>query len=156
MTVLKIFEQAPKTKQEISECSQAIKNEFLSGDIDVLAADLFLKKIEELVKGVREDKEVKGIVLQELELYTEKTVKVHGCEITKKGLTSYDYDLCGDNELFSLQNQKAVIDEKIKLKQKQLQLLQEPMTVVNDDTGEIITLYPAAKKVTDSFSIKIL
>ena len=152
---LSIFSQAPKTKADINDCIAAIKSDFLGGDMDVIAADLFLKKIEELVKGVREDKEVKRVVLQELEKYTEKTVNLHGCQISKIDRSNWQYDLCNDVELQNLETAKKEIDEEIKARQKVLQAMKKEQIVVTPD-GSIETVYPASKTYTSSFSIKIL
>lgn len=155
MTALKIFHQAPKNKADIAECAQTIKDEILNGTVDVIAADLFLKKIEELVKAVREDREVKKVVLNELERYTEKTVKIHGCEITKVSRSNWQYDLCNDIELQELEAVKKDADEQIKARQKMLQSMVKEHVIVTPD-GSIETMYPASKTYTDTFSIKIL
>lgn len=152
---LSIFSQAPKTKADINDCIAAIKSDFVEGDMDVIAADLFLKKIEELVKGVREDKEVKRIVLQELERYNEKTVNIHGCEITKVSRSNWQYDLCNDIELQSMEAKKKELDDQIKARQKMLQSMIKEQVMVTPD-GSIETVYPASKTYTDTFSIKIL
>ena len=157
MSALEIFEKVPKTKEDINDCVATIKEEFLNGTIeDILAADLFLKKIEELVKGVREDKEIKAVVLQELEKYPEKTVKIHGCEITKVSRSAWQYDLCGDKDLYQLEQIKKDADDQIKSLQKQLQVMTKEQSRNDMDTGEEYTVYPASKTYTETFSIRIL
>jgi len=156
MSALAIFKNFPTTKAEISTAICTIKDEMLSGDYNPLEIDLHLKKIEEMVKGVREDKAVKGAVLTELEKYGEKTVSFAGCEITKVSRGSYDYDLCNDSELQDLEREAERVNSALKDRQKFLQSLRSEMTIVNQNSGAIETIYPPAKKSTDSFSIKIL
>jgi len=155
MSALEIFREIPQTKADIKVCVKNAKEEMLSGDYNPLEIDLHLKRMEEIVKALREDKEVKSAVLTELEKYTEKTVNAYGCEITKVSRAAWQYDLCNDLELREMEEQKRVLDEKIKAKQKELQFMTTEKVVVTLD-GEITTIYPASKTYTDTFSIKIL
>jgi pyruvate/2-oxoglutarate dehydrogenase complex dihydrolipoamide acyltransferase (E2) component len=155
MSTLQLFKNFPTTKEDISVCVKNAKDEILSGDFNPLEIDLHLKKMEELVKGIREDSEIKTAVFTELEKYVEKTVKIAGCEITKKGLTSYNYDLCNDVELRQMEAKAKILSEQIKDQKIKLQKMKEEQTIVTQD-GEILTIYPAEKSVKDSFSIKIL
>ena len=155
MSALEIFREIPQTKADIKVCVKNAKEEMLSGDYNPLEIDLHLKRMEEIVKALREDKEVKSAVLTELEKYTEKTVNAYGCEITKVSRAAWQYDLCNDLELREMEEQKRVLDEKIKAKQKELQFMTTEKVVVTLD-GEITTIYPASKTYTETFSIKIL
>jgi hypothetical protein len=153
MSALKLFANFPTTKAEIMECIASAKSEILSGDFDPLEIDLHLKKLEELVKGIREDKEVKAVVFSELEKYVEKSVRRFGCEIQKRLLTEWDYSLTGDSELFQLEAKAKIINEQIKDRKQFLQLVPDN-GIVNPETGELI--YKAESKSKDSFAIKIL
>jgi hypothetical protein len=156
MSTLAIFSNFPTTKAEINICIKNAKEEILSGDFNPLEIDLHMKKMEEVVKGLREDKEIKAAVMTELEKYVEKTVKLAGCEITKKSLSSWDYDFCNDVELNRLSLQADELIKAVKERQAFLQSLPYEMTFVNNETGEIDIIYPAKKLSKDSFSIKIL
>jgi len=155
MSTLQLFKNFPTTKDDIAVCVRNAKDEILSGDYNPLEIDLHLKKIEELVKGIRDDKEIKEAVFTELEKYTEKTVKFGGCEISKKGLTFYNYDLTGDSELFQMEAKAKVLAEEIKDRKIFLQKMKEEQARVTAD-GEIITIYPTEKSVKDSYAIRIL
>ena len=152
MGALKMFGQFPETKQEIQSFVDAAKEEILTNG-DALEIDLKLKKMEELIKGIREDSEVKIAVFTELERYPEKTVKLSNCEITKKLLTSWNYDLCGDSELSQMEAKARILAEQIKDRKAILQKIEDG-SMVNASTGEFI--YRAEKSVKDSISIKIL
>lgn len=154
-STLAIFKNFPQSKDEISVAIKNIKAEIMSGDFSPLEIDLHLKKIEEVVKGIREDKEVKSVVLDELLKYSEKTVKAYGCEISKVNRSSWDYDLCNDSELFNLEREAMAANERLKDRQKFLQSLRDEMTIVTSD-GVIETICPPLKKSTETFSIKIL
>lgn len=155
MNTLSILSNFPDTKAGITVAISNIKDEILSGNWNPLEIDLKLKKIEEVIKGVREDKAVKSAVLTELEKYGEKTVDFANCQISKVSRSSYDYDLCNDIELQNLEKEAARVNEALKDRQKFLQGLKNEMVLVTAD-GEIATVYPPLKKSTESFSIKIL
>lgn len=155
MSALEIFRGFPTTKADITAAVRNIKEEILSGDYSALEIDLHLKKMEEVVKGIRDDKEVKSAVLSELEKYPEKTIKNYGCEITKTSRSTYDYDLCNDIVLQDLEREFQRVSEALKDRQKFLQGIRESLVVVTDD-GSIDTIYPPAKKSSETFSIKIL
>jgi methylmalonyl-CoA mutase N-terminal domain/subunit len=155
MSALTILKNFPDTKSEITVAIANLKEEILGGYYNPLEIDLKLKKIEEVIKGVREDKAVKSAVLTELEKYTEKTVDFAGCQISKVSRSSYDYDLCNDIELQNLEREAEKVNTALKDRQKFLQGLKTELVLVTSD-GEIATVYPPAKKSTDTFSIKIL
>lgn len=155
MNSIAIFKHFPKTKSEITAAVTNIKGEILSGNHNPLELDLYLKKMEEVIKGVRDDKEVKAVVLSELEKYTEKTVEFANCQISKVSRGTYDYDLCADPELTDLEREALRVKEALTDRQKFLQALKNELTIVTPD-GEIRTIYPANKKSTETYSIKIL
>lgn len=155
MNKLAIFRHLPKDKKEIAIAVSTLKEAIMSGENNPLEIDLALKKMEEVIKGVRDDKEVKAVVLDELQKYTEKTVDFAGCQISKVNRSTYDYDLCNDIELQSLEREYERVNNALKERQKFLQGLPKEMVVVTED-GEMATIYPAYKKQTETFSIKIL
>lgn len=156
MSTLQLFKGFPTTKSDIQIAVKNCKAEILGGDFNPLEIDLHLKKMEELIKGIRDDKEVKNAVFTELEKYTEKTVEFSGCEVTKVNRSAYDYDLCNDSDLQDLEREAERVNSALKDRQRFLQGLKEELTIVNQKSGEIETIYPPLKKSTETFSIKIL
>lgn len=156
MSALAIFREIPTTKADMLVCIGNVKEEMLSGNYDIIELHLHLKKVEELVKGLLEDKEIKTAVRNQLDLYPENTVKVHGCEITKVSRSNWLYDLCGDKQLYALENQKKEIDEEIEALQKQLQVMRLAQSRYDTVMKKEYTVYPASKTFTETFSIKIL
>lgn len=155
MNTIAIFKHFPKTKSEITTAVSNIKEEILSGNHNPLELDLYLKKMEEVIKGVRDDKEVKAVVCGELEKYTEKTVEFANCQISKVSRGSWDYDLCCDPELTDLERELSRVTDALKDRKKFLESLREELTIVTTD-GEIRTIMPPVKRSTETYSIKIL
>lgn len=157
MSALAIFKGIPTTKADIEVCVNNFIEEMLSGDYSALEIDLHLKKVEEIVKTIRENKEVKLAVMNELHLYPEKNVMINGCEVTKKSTSSWNYDLCNDSVLFKLQKEAEEINKALKDRQIFLQMIPvDSITVVNEETGAIDTIYKAEKIRKEIFSVKIL
>jgi PDZ domain-containing secreted protein len=92
------------------------------------------------------EKKVKELAFEELNKHSEKILEINGTKFEKCEVgTSYLYS-------------DALIDElEVKLKERKelLKALKSPITQVNEDTGETITLYPATKKSTSSFKITL-
>jgi len=141
----------PKDKADLELKIKQISNAILDGNINPIEAELSLKKFEELAKGVRA--KVKDNFLTAIDAYAEKTIKVFGAEITKRGTTTYDYSTCNDSVLQELQLEADLAISKVKERQEMLKNIL-PLSVVNPETGEY--LQPPSKKVTEGFAIKIL
>jgi hypothetical protein len=157
MSALQIFRNFPQTKNEISDFKQIVKDEILSGvytSDEIIEIKTVFKKLEEIL-SVMEDKDLKKAVSDALNLYTEKTVKLNGCEIQKKSLSQWNYDLCCDPILTELEEQGKEIAEKIKARKTLLQNIDGEMVFVTPD-GEPQTIFKAENKSVESFAIKIL
>ena len=154
-TTLELLGGFPKTKAEIQSAITTIKDDILGGYHDPLVIDLHLKKMEEVINGVRKDKEIQAAVYATLEKYTEKTIRENFCEVTKTSRSTYNYDLCNDIELQILEREAEKVNTALKDRQKFLQALRNEMVIVTAD-GEVATIYPPARMSTESYSIKIL
>lgn len=149
---LAIVRLLPDNKSQIESFIRVAKNEILSGEVNPLEIDIRLKIMEELIAGLRKDSDIKAAILNELDMYPEKTVAVYGAEITKRNYTKYDFSLCNDSELELLQAEADLANMKVKQRQEMLKVI-SPCSVVNPDTGEY--LQPARKEVSETYAIKI-
>ena len=107
--------------------------------------------MEELIKGIRTNKNVREQLLIELDKYKEKTVSAYGVEFTKSCRNTYDFSTCNDFELQEMQEQVDALNEKIKQRQEMLKHV-EPNTVLSSDGAY---LCPPSIKQTEIISIKI-
>ena len=157
MSALQIFRNLPQTKQDITDFKQSVKDEILSGvytSDEIIEIKTVFKKLEEIL-SVMEDKDLKKVISDALSLYTEKTVKLNGCEIQKKTLNQWNFDLCCDPILTEMEVQAKELAEKIKARKIILQNIDGEMVFVTSD-GEPQTIFKAEHKAVDSFAIKIL
>lgn len=152
-SALSLIKAMPENKAQIASFIRSAKDELLSGLSNPIEIDVRLKILEEIIAGIRKDEAIKEQLVDELAKYPEKTVKLFGCEITKKSLSRYNYQYCNDSELEVLQAEADLANQKLKDRQELLKKI-KPNELVNPATGEY--LQPPLVTTTESFSIKIL
>jgi len=141
------------SKQDIKKlANDVVDNVCITGDIVNLAENL--AKMDLLIKEIKDNSNYKDYILNEVSKYGKSHVTASGTklEVAEVG-TKYDYSLTGDVELKELEEQKAVIEFKIKERQTFLKALKHPMEVLFGD--ELITLHPAFKTSTTSIKTTI-
>ncbi|MCR9066769.1 MAG: hypothetical protein NXI00_22555, partial [Cytophagales bacterium] len=72
-----------------------------------------------------------------------------GVKMTKSQSTRYDYSGCQDPELNDLTKELAILTEKIKARESFLKGLKKPLTVIDEETGDISKIFPPVKLSTD-------
>ena len=131
----------PTTKAELSTFIKGLKEEFLNGYSEPLEVAIQLKAMEDIVKSLRTDPDIKDMIISEAEKYG-KTFEEKGAKFTLKQSVRYEYH---DERISAL---KA----EIKARETMLKALTGDMA--DPETGEI--LHPAIKKSSDSIMITLL
>lgn len=149
---LSIFKQMPENKAQIESFIRSAEQEITSGFYNPLEVEKQLKIMEELISGIRKNKNVREQLLSELDRYTEKTISAYGADFTKSSRSTYDFSTCNDSELQQLQAELDLASDKVKKRQEMLKHVQ-PNSVVNPETGEY--LCPPSIKSTEVITIKI-
>jgi len=99
MNALSTLTIMPENKESLALYISNLKSEILAGNENPLKIAKLLKILEEIVKTLRDDSEIKEIILKEAEKYKEKTIQNFGAEFCKKEVGArYDYSECNDNE----------------------------------------------------------
>lgn len=76
-----------------------------------------------------------------------KSFKMHGAKVEVREVgTKWYYDKTGDSVLARIVDEKSKVSEKEKERQQFLKTLKDPMQVLDEETGELITIYPARKE----------
>jgi len=115
------------------------------GDIDPITVKIWLKRVEQETDRIKELADV--MAYGEALKYGEKSFerdgfKIDVCEYLS---TKYDYTSCNHPELARIYEADKLLAEKRKPIEKVLQTIREPMTVVDEATGEIVEVFPAVK-----------
>jgi hypothetical protein len=150
-----VLRQFNVSKEGINRFSIQVINAVKNGEVNALELKAYLKAMEEIIEIV--DKATRNEQLTEAEKYGERSFEVFGVKIEKGEVgTKYDYVSSGDpiynHRLQIFEEAKRQLDERAAF----LKALKEPITLVDDDSGEVATVRPPVKTSKDGlkFSIK--
>lgn len=122
-----------------------------SNPIEVLTILRAFKKVSERV-----EKEIAENVLTEASKYPENSFEVMGNKIEKAEFgVKYDYTICNDPVYVRRKDIADKADEQLKERESFLKALKQPMTMVDEESGEIVTIIPPTKTSTSGIKISI-
>jgi hypothetical protein len=150
-TVMTTVRQLPETKQQIEIFAQQLEQGLENGSIipsELLRFQKAMEKVFEKIKPILID-----CALDEIGKY-EKGVLIKNTEfsIVEAG-TKYDFTDCNDAVLNELTNEVELLKIKIKARETMLKSITSAMQILDDSTGELITIYPAKK--SSSTTVKV-
>ena len=152
ITTLAKIAQSPITYVEINNLIYDMKVELLSGEYNPLDVELQLKAMEETIKQLRSDEDIRQFVLSEAEKHG-KSFEWRGAKMSIREVgVKYDYASSGDSEWAILDARIKELTEKRKAREKFLQNIPE-MGTVSPETGE--TIYRPAKTSTTSIAVTL-
>ena len=114
-----------------------------------------MKSISETINTFLKDESIKDAVIQECEKYGKgESPGYLGAVIQiKETGVKYDFSVCNDPVYERLVEERKIIDEQCKEREKYLKTLSKSKTEIDEDTGDIFQLFPPAKQSTTSYSI---
>ena len=152
LNALSVIYAVPSTYDEIHNFIFKAKRELLNGDYNPLDVEIQLKAMEEVIKQLRADADIKNAVIAEAEKYG-KSFEHRGCKISiREGGVKYDYAGTQDSEWALLEAEAKEIAEKKKAREKFLQAL-PPEGTVSPVTGEQI--FPPAKTSSTTVAVTL-
>jgi len=127
----------PQSKTEIAAYVSQVKEQILGGYIDGCETAIMLKSLEDTIKALRGDEDIKRFIMQEAEKYG-KSFEFKGAKFSISGRKTFDF--VDDSEWFILNTQI----EELKAKQKERETFLKAVTkpVADPETGEIINPVP--------------
>lgn len=151
MGVVRLF---PSTQTQIDVFSDNIIQSVQNGEASPLETLVLLKALEKASERII--KEIREHVITAAEKYPEKTFEFAGATLERSEVgVKYDYTGCGDTIYEQRQSAmdaaKTLVDERTAF----LRALKQPMTIVDEMTGEIVTIRPPEKKSTTSVKVTI-
>lgn len=131
----------------ISHYVQSMIAALENGDIEPLELYVNFKKAGKIIDSVLESEQVKESVMKEYQKFGTKEVDYNGVILVQaEAGAKFDYTGCQDSLIIELEAKKKELDEQIKARQKFLKNLPpEGTTVLNEETGEVNTLYPPSR-----------
>ena len=147
----------PQGKAAKRNLESVLQDMYLSGDHDPLQVEIGVKGIEEAVKAVRKNKAVKSAVMDSIDMYNEKTIKLSGVQVQKKNAPArYDFTVCNDPIWERRQKELADMKEAIARRETFLKGISGSEHVTDPSTGEIIEIKEPVKTQGETFAIKFL
>ena len=142
------------TQTEIDVFSDSVIRSVKEGEVSAIKVLIQLKAMEKATGRILN--EIKENYLTEAEKHPESRFEYMGNQIEKAELgTKYNYDHCGDPVYrFHLQQVESAT---ISLKNREafLKALKEPITIVDEMTGEVVTIVPPLKSSTSGLKVTI-
>lgn len=122
----------------IAELSQNAIEAIKEGFVDPITAHINLCRMEAAIKQVKDNTDVRDIILYELSKYGKGRQTFGDCTLEEAEVgVKYDYSGCQDSTLVELENMKAEIEGRIKERQQMLKTL--PLSGMADpETGELL------------------
>ena len=135
----------PSKATEVATFSKQLIQSVKSGDANPLEVLVMLRSLELVSELVRE--EIEGNVLTEAEKNPEKKFNAFGAIVERCEVgTKYNYATSKDTVYERLQVDADTAKRKLDERTAFLRGLKDPMTVVDEMTGEIVTITPPLKR----------
>ena len=141
MKSLELIKTFPETKENRIEFAQDVIEHALSGDVNPLEIEVFLKCLEDTISFIRKDIRYKSCIIDEIDKHEER-FDYRGAIISKRNRTSYNYS---EDSLHK--KLKGLIKER----ETFLKAIPEGGTA-DPKSGEMI--YKPTKKVSDYIVIE--
>lgn len=141
MTPMSVIRLMPATDSQQKEFSLQLLQMVMSGEVNPLEMEVYLKSIEDVVKNVRKDAGFKDAVIDETDKHPGKEFRFGNAVIVKSSRTTYSY-----------KNDSAWV-EMDKAKKKREQFLKGlDKSYADPETGELID--PPEVKTSDFLKIR--
>lgn len=138
------FKDLPANAEQVAEFSRQIINELNDGEIEPLKFKIFLKGIEVFMDNIKPT--LDEMARDEAEKYGQKQFDLLGARVELREVgTNYDYARCGFPAWERAEVDFKSASEKKKKAEKFLKGLRQSLSINDELTGEVVTVYPPAK-----------
>jgi len=154
MTPVSVINLLPSTSDEVNRFANNVIQSVKNGEENPLQMLLQVRAMEKAFKIITE--KIKENYLNEADKYPGDKFDFKGNMIQKGDVhTEYDYSVCGDPIWVQRKGILDMAKDQLDERQEFLRALREPMTIVDDESGEVATVRPPAKKSTPGLKITI-
>lgn len=134
----------PSTAGEVARFSKSLIESVKSGQLNPLELVVQLHALTKVYELVRE--EIEENILKEAEKYPEKVIERYGARIEKAEVgVKYDYSTSRDPVWEQLDSETKSLTERRKSREEFLRTLQEPLTTLDKDSGEVNEVRPPVR-----------
>ena len=144
MTTTSVINLGPSNGPEIESFAINTIKQIEDGEYSALELFIkckaFIKSIDLILQGIEES------ALNEAQREG-KSFSKHNASVSIREVgTKWFYDKTNDPTIADIQSQKAGITEKEKERQTFLKSLKNPMMVLDEESGELVQIFPARKE----------
>lgn len=149
------FSKIPATKTEQQAMAQQFAKLVQEGVVNPIEAFVKMKSMQETINSFMKDETVKSLVIEECDKYGKgETPQYLGASAqVKETAVKYDFTGCNDDVILNLYEKKRILDEKIKERETYLKAIRQPKTEIDEETGNVYTVYPPARSSTTTIAI---
>lgn len=124
------------------------------GETNPLKVRIWVKTMELICSRLKSETSEDQLI--EADKYGEKTFEYAGAKITKTEVsTKYDFSKCGDPIWESREQILSAAKAQLKEREDFLKTIKEPITMVDDLSGEIVTITPPIKTSVSGLNVSI-
>jgi len=154
LSLLGIFDTTKEQRRAF--VSQVVDNVY-EGNTSALQVHYQVKCLEDIIKGITDDKRYKEAVLDDATKHSEKPFDYKHSEVAVREVgTKYDYDSCGDPKYRELKRLFDKAKKDLDERQDYLKTIPaEGVTIVDEETGEICKVHKPIKTSTTSVTIRL-
>jgi len=145
METLSVIRLMPESREQVQYFVEKAVTQILSGEINAAEIAVYLKTMEDVVKGIRENQDVKDMLIDEIG----KKLEVGNATLSVVEVSKYDYS--EDTTYGKLVSDISLLNEKRKNREKLLQTLEKE--VADPDSGELIK--PATKTTSKQLRVTL-
>jgi len=145
METLSVIRLMPESKEQVKNFIELAVNQILSGDVNAAEIAVYLKTMEDVVKGIRDNQDIKDMLIDEVG----DKLEIGNAALTVVETSRYDYSK--DDRWKSLSHDINHLSEHKKAREKMLQTLEKE--VADPDSGELIK--PAEKTTVKTIRITL-
>lgn len=154
MNATSVITIGPSTSDEVNRFANSVIQAVENGEENPLKLLIQIRGMEKAFKLIAE--KIKDSYMREADKYPENKFQFMGNGVEKGDVhTEYDYSICGDTVW---EQRKTIFDmAKSQLDERQafLKTLREPIVLVDEGSGEVVTVRPPLKKSTAGLKISI-
>jgi AAA15 family ATPase/GTPase len=133
----------PNSKEEVNNFSRKLEEELSMGLINPLDLKVYQKSIEKVFQNIKDvyDECVREESEKHGKMFEYKGLKI---ELAENG-TKYDYSYCKDPVLAKLEHDFEKAQQALKDRQTFLKGIKGKINVVDEDSGDVIEIFPPLK-----------
>lgn len=140
------------TKDAQASLSENLVAQVIEGDVDALQAYVQIKAIADVCEQFLKNPSI-GNAVKSAVTVRGKDAAFGGAKVCLSNSTRYDYAASGDAQYLALVKQKESIANQIKAREMFLKALTEEQTIVDRETGQVITILPPKKEISQSVRV---